>query len=921
MLYLPKLIEASAERREKADLGLDNLPSASLFSETETKYSEKIVSSVNKMETSEKEKRFSHINLRGAIVKFKKSWWRWSKWSMCGVTLFQQEGNKWIVFELEEQSIACLANQNARISSFGGFIKATFDVTGNGSFQCILEFDNVDREPKSLAKILLTTESETSNSKKKKRLVNIMSRSITAVVSTSAGARRCFLVPSTSTSSSSSSWALLSLTSRPSCSHHLSSSSLSGGRLSCYHHQRKGLHQRASGSTSTSSLTPSKPRKLNKKHQREPRFHGKLDFKECLPSNIESILSKYESENPTLPRIKYLHQDETPLPSNEGSEAKQPREYILHREFTDPMRVIAESPDGQGVCIGKDGMLVLVPTTLAGELVKAKIYSMHLRYGIARADLVEVLEKSPKRVEPICQHFAECSGCSFQHVSYADQIEVKRQIVLGRFEDAVKDLNMAIAGESSDGEVSWRDTVKVVPCPIQSGFRTKLSPHHRSFRGGQPITGLGFLQRGRLMEVVDMKRCEITTPAINALFEKTRASVVGSITAHDRRAATYFFRHSLIPPDGGFLGGRGACDVDRRQLSNPQSRTSQFSNNGTGNSTEKLAEFVKKLHAASTNNNDTTNKTPSKPNSSQGQHLASRLGLNPDSQPWPHAWPPEGWKNHAVTNPREIVTDVVNGQVFRSEANSFFQLNSPLLGYLTHHVRQELQKHAVHRGVTTLLDMYCGSGLFALQASPDFDRVVGLEIDQKAVKWAHQNAIDNGISNTKFVVGDVGRVFDVANLFPTERYEVGKQILSNCAVVVDPPESGCGERFLEQLMRANPKVVVYVSCNVRSQIADLKMMADVVKVGVPENFISQDRMKGKGANSTRGGLAPPMELFLGGKRLVTGKGGLLTSDPSHVDTFKLTPKGYTIVSIKAFDLFPHTKRIENVVVLVRDDLL
>ncbi|KAJ3301595.1 hypothetical protein HDU76_005701 [Blyttiomyces sp. JEL0837] len=141
--YLPKLAEAILERKEQVDLGLGNLPSASLFSESETKYSEKLVTATGKSEQPHKS--LSHINLRAAWITYKKAWWRWSKWSTCGVTLFNGEGKKWIVFEMQDRSLGCLGNKGATLQMNGPFVRAELESLNGSRFQCLLEFENSEK--------------------------------------------------------------------------------------------------------------------------------------------------------------------------------------------------------------------------------------------------------------------------------------------------------------------------------------------------------------------------------------------------------------------------------------------------------------------------------------------------------------------------------------------------------------------------------------------------------------------------------------------------------------------------------------------------------------------------------------------------------------------------------------------------------
>jgi 23S rRNA (uracil1939-C5)-methyltransferase len=81
-----------------------------------------------------------------------------------------------------------------------------------------------------------------------------------------------------------------------------------------------------------------------------------------------------------------------------------------------------------------DGKAVFIPFTLPGELVEAEITKDSGSY--ANAELIEVIEASPARAAAPCQYFGECGGCHYQHATYAEQREIKRQILRETLERA-----------------------------------------------------------------------------------------------------------------------------------------------------------------------------------------------------------------------------------------------------------------------------------------------------------------------------------------------------------------------------------------------------------------------------------------------------------------------------------------------------
>lgn len=90
---------------------------------------------------------------------------------------------------------------------------------------------------------------------------------------------------------------------------------------------------------------------------------------------------------------------------------------------------LADMANG-GKSVGRDrrDRAVFVPLTIPGETVRVEVIESKPRY--AHAELVEVLEPSPDRIEPRCPHFGPCGGCHFQHIDYQAQLSYKTSVVV-----------------------------------------------------------------------------------------------------------------------------------------------------------------------------------------------------------------------------------------------------------------------------------------------------------------------------------------------------------------------------------------------------------------------------------------------------------------------------------------------------------
>lgn len=104
--------------------------------------------------------------------------------------------------------------------------------------------------------------------------------------------------------------------------------------------------------------------------------------------------------------------------------------------------------------------VVMVPFTLPGERVRARVYRNHKNFS--EADLVEVLSPSPHRVNAPCPVFGRCGGCQYQHLAYTEQLAWKQRQVAELLEH-MAGLVFPVA--------------PVVGSPQEWQYRSKITPH------------------------------------------------------------------------------------------------------------------------------------------------------------------------------------------------------------------------------------------------------------------------------------------------------------------------------------------------------------------------------------------------------------------------------------------------------------
>lgn len=146
------------------------------------------------------------------------------------------------------------------------------------------------------------------------------------------------------------------------------------------------------------------------------------------------------------------------------------------------------------------------------------------------------------------------------------------------------------------------------------------------------------------------------------------------------------------------------------------------------------------------------------------------------------------------------IEDILCGCKFRISPKSFYQINP----VQTEVLYNKAMDFAQLKGNETVLDAYCGIGTIGIVAAKrGAGSVIGVELNKEAVKDAIQNARSNDLKNIRFFQGDAGEFMEAA-ANEKEKPDV---------VFMDPPRAGSDERFLNSLIKMQPKTVVYISCN------------------------------------------------------------------------------------------------------------
>ncbi|GBD34203.1 23S rRNA (uracil-C(5))-methyltransferase RlmCD [bacterium HR34] len=143
--------------------------------------------------------------------------------------------------------------------------------------------------------------------------------------------------------------------------------------------------------------------------------------------------------------------------------------------------------------------------------------------------------------------------------------------------------------------------------------------------------------------------------------------------------------------------------------------------------------------------------------------------------------------------------------------DNFFQNNIEMLKVALKIIKSEIPSGKF------VFDLFCGVGTLGLSVAKKSKKVIGVEVDKKAIEFAKLNAKENKIYNFDGIVEDVSKL-DFKML---EKLEV---------VILDPPRAGLQEKLCLKLLKHLPEKIIYLSCNPKTQIEDLKILLQKYKL-------------------------------------------------------------------------------------------
>lgn len=414
-------------------------------------------------------------------------------------------------------------------------------------------------------------------------------------------------------------------------------------------------------------------------------------------------------------------------------------------------------------------MVLFVPFGAPGDIVDVKVDKKKRSY--AEGHIVRMVEPSPRRVEPMCEHFGVCGGCKWQHIPYEDQLKYKRNQVCDALTRIAKvelpEVNPILGSRQT---TCYRNKLEYT-------FSNKCWITFEDMCSGKEFpdrNALGFHIPGAFDKVLDIKKCWLQEDLSNELRLFIRQYALGKgYTFYDLRDQSGLMRTLMvrIASTGEVMLIVVFGEDNKEAIEDVMSAIAK-----------KFPQITSLLYVVNLKVNDTIG----------DQEVNTYRG-------------------------RDYINEEMEGLTFRIGPKSFYQTNS-LQAYELYKVARRM---AELTGNELVYDLYTGTGTIANFVARQARQVVGIEYVPEAIEDAKLNSKVNGIENTLFYAGDMKDVLTDSFVEKHGHPDV---------MIIDPPRAGMHEDVVNVILNAAPKRIVYVSCNPATQARDLAMLDVKYKV-------------------------------------------------------------------------------------------
>ena len=423
-------------------------------------------------------------------------------------------------------------------------------------------------------------------------------------------------------------------------------------------------------------------------------------------------------------------------------------------------------------------MVVFVPYVVPGDVVDLQV--KRKKHSYAEAVAVKFHEYSPLRSEPFCKHFGVCGGCKWQCLKYEEQIRYKQKQVTD---------NLVRIGKIELPEIS-----PILGSELTERYRNKLEftfsnkrwltqeEVDKDFKYDQ-MNAVGFHIPGAFDKVLAIDECHLMDDICNRIRNGVRDyAYEHNYTFFDLRSQEGMLRNMMIriAEDENDRSIKGLMVVMQFKIVSPEEE--QLMLQLLQYMADTWPEITSLIYVINNKCNDTIGDLPI----------------------------------HVFKGEDHIIEEM-EGLKFKVGPKSFYQTNS----------RQAYNLYKVTRdfagltGDELVYDLYTGTGTIANFVSRKARQVIGIEYVPEAIEDAKVNSALNGIDNTLFFAGDMKDILNQEFINEYGRPDV---------IITDPPRAGMHGDVIDTILFAEPKRIVYVSCNPATQARDLSLLDVKYKV-------------------------------------------------------------------------------------------
>ncbi|MCI8344690.1 MAG: 23S rRNA (uracil(1939)-C(5))-methyltransferase RlmD [Clostridia bacterium] len=365
-------------------------------------------------------------------------------------------------------------------------------------------------------------------------------------------------------------------------------------------------------------------------------------------------------------------------------EIKKNEEYIVD--------IIDNGMEGEGIA-KIDDLVIFIPGAIKKEKIKILIVKVLKTHAYGK--IIEIIKKSPYRVEEDCTTYKRCGGCKLRHIDYEETLNIKQQNVQNLVNKAFKGNQIKVQ--------------KTIGMGNPYHYRNKAQYPVGVDKDGKAQIGV-FAERSH--KIIPMQKCFIQ----NEIAEKIAFAVYKfinqkGIEAYNEKEQKGILRHIIIKV--GIRTHEVMCILVVNNKKIPYE--------------SQLVDMLAKEYNVKTivkNIND--------------KNTNVILG-----------------NQNIILHGDGYIYDILGDYTFKISPMSFYQVN-PVQAEVLYNIAIEMAKLNKE---DILFDLYCGIGTIGIFSAQYVKKVYGIEIVEDAIKDAKENAKINNIENIHFYAGDVERIF------------------------------------------------------------------------------------------------------------------------------------------------------------------